>query len=660
MSIFDQFNANPYIRTYAGAPINEAMQVAGALTQRAETNIANMDKMMLMADGMPTMGEADKAYKQQFMSDLNRQIEEISQAPEHGTAKVRRLATKTAMDPTFKTMQASAKASAKWQEEFAKDPSKYGDVAAWEFQQAQQAYENGGGAAGGATFRAPALYELMDVNKFFLDNGSKIAASQDGVAYSDGKFIHEHTGEQLSPERVQSILMGAASSNPQLMRQMGRQLQMENSMRTDGSSMDMAEYLGNQVAPYSGMFAYSKSTHKMKGAPKSGTGSGSGYGGADVWANQNGQDITFKTAEAPNNATQWLIEQGELENSTSKIDQQEALNRRASYRNAVDVYAGKENLDPIVKKVLKEANLDVLPKQEYVTVGSSMKDNAPIQELRQDTTALRERLKQEDPTLSDQQLDTYVEQVARALRPGVLTADIMDVYESSNAMVMDTKMEHTVNSLGLNPTQEKRLNDTFRIGLNGKDKIMVLNEDSMFEEMTGEDFRDDYDISSARIISHDTNGTGALAIEIKDEDGNAQYLTIQSDAENDGVFRALGNMYTAMANDPNLSQGERMHAAGKAINVVYPAIAQTAERAKMAIGTNFPLNFGQLNDHVTTAFGPITLQYTVDGELVALNNSGRNLFENNEEYRTLAEGVQNPNTMATLVTNYVRQGLAGS
>ena len=70
MSIFDQFNANPYIRTYAGAPINEAMSVAGALTQRAETNIANMDKMQLMADAIPTLGQADAAYKQKYLTDL--------------------------------------------------------------------------------------------------------------------------------------------------------------------------------------------------------------------------------------------------------------------------------------------------------------------------------------------------------------------------------------------------------------------------------------------------------------------------------------------------------------------------------------------------------------------------------------------------------------
>ena len=150
------------------------------------------------------------------MADLNRQMEEISKAPEHGTAKVRRLATKTAMDPGLKAIQATAAASAKWQEEYAKDPTKYGDVAAWEFQQAQEAYESAGGAAGGAVFRAPALAELMDVNKFFLDNGSKIAASQEGVAFEDGKFIHEKTREQLSPERVHSILKGAAGQNPQL------------------------------------------------------------------------------------------------------------------------------------------------------------------------------------------------------------------------------------------------------------------------------------------------------------------------------------------------------------------------------------------------------------------------------------------------------------
>jgi len=422
MSIFDQFNANPYIRTYAGAPINEAMQVAGALQQRAETNIANMDKMMLMADAMPTMGSADKAYKAQYMSDLNRQIEEISKAPEHGTSKVRRLATKTAMDPTLKSIQATAAASGQWQSEYAKDPAKYGDVAAWEFQQAQKAYEDAGGAAGGAVFRAPALTELMDVNKFFLDNGSKIAASQEGVAFEDGKFIHEKTREQLSPERVHAILKGAAGQNPQLMKQMQRQLNMENSMRVDGTKMDLNEYLDNQVNPYSGMFAFSKGTHKMKALPK---GDGGGFGMMGSFGSFNtttGADIKFDMSGGePEDAADWINKVSELEATGGRLERQTAMNMRSAWNRAVDVYAAEEGLDPVEIDILKSGDLELMPKPtkktNIIKYSGSQFSGGTIDTYTPDTSAVREYLKNQGYT--DEQVEKYASHLSKAMNSSI-------------------------------------------------------------------------------------------------------------------------------------------------------------------------------------------------------------------------------------------------
>ena len=653
MSIFDQFNANPYIRTYAGAPINEAMQVAGALQKRAETNIANMDKMMLMADGMKTMGQADAAYKQQYMADLNRQIEEISKAPEHGTAKVRRLATKTAMDPGLKAIQATAAASAKWQEEYAKDPTKYGDVAAWEFQQAQKAYEDAGGAAGGAVFRAPALAELMDVNKFFLDNGSKIAASQEGVAFEDGKFIHEKTREQLSPERVHSILKGAASQNPQLMKQMQRQLNMENSMRMDGTSMDLNTYLDNQVNPYSGMFAFSKGTHKMKALPK-GDG-GSGMGGFGSFTTTKGADVKFDMSGGePPNANAWIERFNTLSNSGDRLEQQSAMNMRAAWNRAVDAYAAKEGLDPIEVEILKSGNTDLLPKTVQEYAGTSIKEGAPIYKDKIDSENLVNYLTERN--YSPEQAMKISRRLNQALGNNTFTADIMDNYTNASTMVMDTKYQQTAATLGLTAREEEQMNDMLQINLNSMDVLRVGNEDQVLEEMTSEDFKDEYDINSARIVAHDINGTGAMQLAIKDEDGVEQMLTIQTDPSNNNLYRTIGNRYARIANDANVPQSTRIEAARAAMNVVYPQIAESAEMAKARPGQAVPLMFGDLNNIITQKFGTVTMNFNADGDLEVLNN-GTNLFENSPEFSNLAEQTSSPQQMATLVLQYLQQNL---
>lgn len=661
MSIFDQFNANPYIRTYAGAPINEAMQVAGALQQRAETNIANMDKMMLMADAMPTMGDADKAYKAQYMSDLNRQIEEISKAPEHGTSKVRRLATKTAMDPTLKSIQATAAASGQWQSEYAKDPAKYGDVAAWEFQQAQQAYEDAGGAAGGAVFRAPALTELMDVNKFFLDNGSKIAASQEGVAFEDGKFIHEQTREQLSPERVHAILKGAASQNPQLMKQMQRQLNMENSMRVDGTKMDLNQYLDNQVNPYSGMFAFSKGTHKMKALPK---GDGAGFGMMGSFGSFNtttGGDITFDMSGGePEDAADWINKVSELEANGGRLEQQTAMNMRSAWNRAVDVYAAEEGLDPIEIEILKSGDLELMPKPtkkthtvQYSGFGYS---GGTVSTYVPDTSAVREYLKGKGYT--QEQVDKYASHLSKAMNSSILQNNVLDEYKNASTIVMDTKYQNTAAALGLNAREEGQLNDMLRINLNSMDQVYVANEETkMMDELESADFKEKYDVSTARIIAHDVNGTGATQIEIKnlDED-RTEVVTIQSDPNNNNMYRAISNRYAMMANDPSVPESARLEAATAAMNVTYPDIAQSAEMAYLRPGEPVVVQFGNLNKLITQRHGVITMNFNQDGDLEVLKN-GTNLFENSPEFSKLAESANSPQQMATLTLQYLQQNL---
>ena len=135
-----------------------------------------------------------------------------------------------------------------------------------------------------------------------------------------------------------------------------------------------------------------------------------------------------------------------------------------------------------------------------------------------------------------------------------------------------------------------------------------------------------------------------------------QTLTLQTDPSNNNLYRTIGNRYARMANDPNVPQSARIEAARSAMNVVYPQIAETAEMAKARPGQEVPLMFGDLNNVITQKFGTITLNFNQDGDLEVKNN-GANLFENSEDFRTLAEQASTPQEIATITLQYLQQNL---
>ena len=201
---FDQFNANPYIRTYAGAPVNEALEVAKVMQMRHDKALSDMTQHEYVLSQIPGISAADKAYKQKYGAELAAEFEKLKEAPEMAQQAIDSLAAKYKQDPTLNAMATFAGKKKEWEEMFAKDPAKYGDVASWEMQQAIAQYNKDGGAAGGAVFKAPELYELQDVNAFLRDNADAINASSNGqFRYNPEKgSIETATGESISFERA--------------------------------------------------------------------------------------------------------------------------------------------------------------------------------------------------------------------------------------------------------------------------------------------------------------------------------------------------------------------------------------------------------------------------------------------------------------------------
>ena len=656
MSIFDKFNANPYIKTYAGAPINEAMQVVKGLNIQAQTNIDQMDKTQLLVNGLPALGNADKAFKQQYQQELQNNLKGIMEAPEHATQKVRALSRETAMNPTLAAMKTNAAKAAEWNEKYKEDPSKYGDVAAWQYQKQLEKYEAAGGAAGGADFKPPALYEQVDMGKWMKENGKEIAASSNGVSYVNGEFIHTKTQEKLSYDKVEAILMGAAAGDRNVMRQLEAERQMNNEIT--GNETGMEDFLKSAINPYANMFAFDKQTHTMKGKG-GGKGKGTGFTIGQNMFDYNGADVKFDmTEDRFLNAPTFFKTLKEYEGSEDPRDVQRGMALRQNYRNAVNEMADRENMDPIVKNFLLEADIDDLPVTRQVYAGTTIKDGAAYTKPETDFSAFERYATARG--MKPEQLGRMKQQIQRGLNGSMWQTDLKNTWDESNTLTMDTQFTHVGASLGLREADVKRMDSMFAGSLAAKDNISVINEDGEVEVMSGEDFRSDYNVATAKLISADTNGTGAVNMTIEDENGKRVNKMIIADPNNDQIFRVMGNGFAHAANTADNIE-DRLAAARKGVNFVNPEITRSAEMLKgKPMGANgteaVPIYFGAYNDIVGQRIGNITLKLNTDGDYVALKN-GENLFANSPDFTNLAENAKSPQEMAVLINQYVRQNL---
>ncbi len=657
MSIFDQFTQrNAYVKTYAGAPIQEAMQVTQALNQRAATNLATMDKVQSELTMIPVATQADEAYKQTMAAKINGDLETIMEAPEHAGMKVRKVANDFMTDPTLRQIKATQAKVAKFNEAFEKDPSKYGDIPAWKMQKALRQYEEEGGAAGGASLTVPQLYEQIDDNAWMRENGEDIAASTKGVAW-DGKdgFIYENTRESLSAAEVDNILQGAVSRDKSLMRQYKDEYQM---MQESGYEGSINDFIKDKVAPYAQMFSFDKNITKMKGdgqgSKKSGT-----YSYNPNTPTYSGKDIEVNFVKDFEDSEGFLTSMDALKGEDDLESQERYFKMQTAWNNAADAVGASEGLDPLAVNYIKSADPALFADEKIHAAGQGNHGSVYLGTSvgnTQDFTRhkLQEDLRSKHPNLNDDQIEKYAREIDNAVRGSMFMTDIDNVMQSSNAMVLDTEMVDVISLVGADSRAEKALNRSLGGSLATLDNVVIMGEDGA-EEITGKKLRETYRVATAKTHSLDNKGTGVTTISIDNAAGEPELLTLKLNKDDNSVYREVAAVYTAAANDPNYSAQEQTKFASKAMNVVYDEVSASAEAAMQHDGPQ-PLYFGNLGPIISSKFGAVSLEFDADGDFVATNN-GVNLFANSEEFSNLMEQASTPSAAAAVVVQYLRQNL---
>lgn len=662
MSIFDKFTrANPYVRTYAGAPINEAMQVVQGLNQRAATNIANMDKVGAYVSAIPAFGEKDKEFKTQYQQKINQQLADIQEAPEHSTMKVRRAAQEFAADPTVAAIKSAAEKYKQWETKYNEDPAKYGDVAAWQMNKAMNAYEAGGGAAKGAKFNVPKLYEQIDINKWMRENAKDIAASQEGWAFEKGEFIHEGTREKVDPNRVRQVLKHAAANDSSVSRQLRMDMEMQNDIT--GRSDDFNTFLDQKVDMYGEMFGYEKVTQKLKGAGKNSSGFDIG-GNLNAFASS-GDDVQLKVGVgAYEDGTSYIGQMRKLQASGDPYSIQMATQMQESFDRGMDALVEKGAINPAVAKLLKDQGLDAMPTFTTETqegsgmyTGSGAGQSTTTRRVMQISEPMRELGRQlgwdEEKMMSESQA------LNSALQGTMWATDMTDVMDAANTVTIDTDMVDVVGVLELNGRGEASANRIARNTLSSIDVAQQLTEDGM-EDVNGEDFREKYDYANAEIQQTDRNGSGITTFRMKNkETDEMEIVKMRIDPRDNNILSNVAQVYANASSNPNLTDNQRVEFARMGMNVMHPEFVAAAEMAATSenLGKPVSLNFGSMAPLVANKFGNISVRFNDDGEWEAADGNGKNLFADTPNYRNLMERAETSQQAATYIMNYVKANL---
>lgn len=311
MSIFDKYNANPYITTYAGAPIKEYQQTASALQQRMDQNIAARDQIEIMMNDIEA-SNVDEDFKKSKIAEYQKALEEISENPEYATSKVRSLSKRFKMDEDFKEMKQSKDRITKLQEEIREGD--YSDFQTKKFTDALLAYqtpdeEGKAGLAAGRTFGDVNFYEELPINEKVDDQVKGILGEKYGSAQLDPEtgMISTVEGEITSEERVRGSIRGALYGNKQISRQLNDEamLQFERQGLSEGLNPEQRKEAYNEffanyvedtyVSPALSKFVRGSEKTGLKNTSSSNSSNGSK--GSQILAFTSGDKDVVQTSE---------------------------------------------------------------------------------------------------------------------------------------------------------------------------------------------------------------------------------------------------------------------------------------------------------------------------------------------------------------------------
>lgn len=280
------FRSTQFVSQYAGLPIDEFLQSARALQQRAEQNTQQLDQLELMAANIRTL-DIDQSIKDARLAQINKQMEALaaSGAYEHATDQVRMQARDFARDEDL--MNASREYSRLQQMKEEAKAVGATEIQLQKIDNAMQLYAQAGGAKDGATLQDLSFYKEKNLSaeidallKGQMASGS-IKSAPDGQGY-----IVTSTNEYVTKEALRTQALSHLASNPEYQRQiedMARLNVYNQTLQNTGDNTQAynmynnvdAQTLGNYqnniieniIAPSVEKYSYRKTGTTLKGDP---------------------------------------------------------------------------------------------------------------------------------------------------------------------------------------------------------------------------------------------------------------------------------------------------------------------------------------------------------------------------------------------------------
>tara|TARA_R100000951_G_scaffold37445_1_gene32007 strand:+ start:1175 stop:3160 length:1986 start_codon:yes stop_codon:yes gene_type:complete len=659
MSVFDQFNANPYIKMYAGAPIDEALEVGKIMQGRHDKALTDMQQHEYALSNIQGIGSADKAYKSQYAAELSAEFEKLAEAPEMAGQAINSLAAKYKQDPTLRAMASHAAGMKEWEEAYAKDPSKYGDVANYEMQKAVQAYNEGGGAAEGATFKAPALKELKDVNKFVRENAALIKSSSNGqFRYDEAKgSIVTTSGEAVSFERAQSILNAALMGDPQMREQLQRQYNY--SKEREGFKGSYTDFVSTNTQGVAEASAFSKTKTDAKNwSNSSGKSKKGGTGeffftakGADNVYGVDGENSTTTSFES-------LAKNRKKRKGTDPAALSATVAENELYDNAVNAWASQHPNDKKTADFLRTVGIDGLPTQREAVLRSVGGD------MGKSYTSTTYELTMQEVTdyalannIKGQELVDLKESVRKAVK-NIYTPEFGEQVHQAGRTSYETEYA-PIENFNMSSEEEAAMNTVVKdaMGNAGSITATVNGEEQEYEK--GEFFTS-YDNVSVKSIE----GRGAGTIVIEASRNGVQGSDMIEYKLPDGVTNIRDYFEQLSVHRANTATNPKERAAFTRRALAYgsPNLVEQGARwdsEGYTLGQELPLDTGNLAPIIEKVVGsPVNLSKDGNGYFKITDKNGRNIFENNEKMTNLLKHSTTGGEATAVFLNNVRQQLA--
>ena len=661
MSVFDQFNANPYIKMYAGAPIDEALEVGKIMQGRHDKALTDMQQHEYALNNIQGIGAADKAYKNKYAAELSAEFEKLAEAPEMAGQAINSLAAKYKQDPTLRGMATHAAAMKEWEEAYAKDPAKYGDVANYEMQKAVQQYNADGGAAEGATFKAPALKELKDVNKFVRENAALIKSSSNGqFRYDEAKgSIVTTSGEAVSFERAQSILNAAVMGDPQMRDQMQRQYNYAK--EREGFKGSYPDFVSTNTQGVAEASAFSKTKTDAKNWSN-------GSGGRKSSAN----GLFFKVK----GADEFAGSNADGKQSTpSDFDSLHAIRekRRGTYQDMqatsqedalyLDNVTNWESANPDKKaaaRFMRESGIDGLAYAQETTTETSY--GASGAQTRVSSARTMEEVTNwgRSKGMSDQELVKLRDDVRAGMRD-VYSPEMVEKVAGFSRTAYETEYIPIAN-YDLDSNEKEALEFAAHTDLRTAGSLTVNIEGEQREFGKGE-YAEKYE--SSQVEAWESRGSGNVVIKAKRKGENVyDTITYSMPVGSSNLRDGFERLTVDFANNAK-SPREKSNYTRQALAIASPKIVQQGVQIDSDgydLNTPIPVTFGAIDSVVRDAVpgGVVNMQRNSKGYIEFTGNDGKNLFANNEKMLNLVKSQTTGGAAIAVFQNYVRTQLTGS